>query len=51
MEAFQIYFDKEKVSASQHKDLLHVKKNAASLWMNSFLKELKNASGLVQKIK
>lgn len=41
--AFQVHFDKEGLSESQEKDLIHVKKNTADLWLNSFLKELKNA--------
>jgi trehalose 6-phosphate synthase/phosphatase len=31
------------MSTSQEKDLMHVKKNNAESWMNSFLRELKNS--------
>ena len=47
MEAFQVFFDKEEMTTSQKKDLLHVKKNTASQWLFSFLKELKNTTSLV----
>lgn len=46
--AFQVHFDKEEISFSQQKDLIHVKKNNANLWMTSFLKELKNSFNDVQ---
>lgn len=48
MEAFQVHFDKEELSTSQKKDLLHVKKNNTSDWVFSFLKELKNTKCLVK---
>jgi len=47
MEAFQVYLDKEEIPSSQKKDLVHVKKNSASNWLFSFLKELKNATYMV----
>jgi hypothetical protein len=47
MQAFQNYLDKEDMSFSQKKDLSHVKKNSASNWLFSFLKELKNATLMV----
>jgi hypothetical protein len=47
MEAFQVFYDKEEITTSQKKDLLHVKKNTASQWLFSFLKELKNSNSLV----
>ena len=49
MESFQVFFDKEEMTTSQKKDLLHVKKNTASQWLFSFLKELKNTTSLVNK--
>jgi hypothetical protein len=47
MEAFQIYLDKEDMTFSQKKDLNHIRKNKASNWLFSFLKELKNANSMV----
>lgn len=47
MEAFQVFFYKEDITTSQKKDLLHVKKNTASHWLFSYLKELKNTQTLV----
>jgi hypothetical protein len=51
MDAFQVFFDKEPMTTSQKKDLIHVKKNTASNWLFSFLKELKNTTILVKIIK
>lgn len=50
MEAFQVFYDKEEMTTSQKKDLLHVKKNTATQWLFSFLKELKNTNSLVKLI-
>jgi tryptophan 2,3-dioxygenase len=49
LQAFQVFCDKEKVSDSQEKDLIHVKKNTADLWIDSFLKELKNSNDIVSE--
>jgi len=46
-----VFFDKEEMTTSQKKDLLHVKKNTASQWLFSFLKELKNTTSLVINLK
>jgi hypothetical protein len=43
MQSFQNYLEKEDLTFSQKKDLDHVKKNSASNWLFSFLKELKNS--------
>jgi hypothetical protein len=44
MESFQVFWDKEEMTTSQKKDLIHVKKNTASKWLYTFLKELKNTT-------
>ena len=49
LQAFQVFCDKEKVSDSQERDLIHVKKNSAEIWLNSFLKELKNSIDIVSR--
>jgi trehalose-6-phosphate synthase len=47
LQACQIHYDKQKLSTSQEKDIIHVKKNSISAWVFSFLKELKNAAQCV----
>jgi hypothetical protein len=47
MEAFQGFLDKEELTFSHKKDLIHVKKNNASNWLFSFIKEIKNSTCMV----
>jgi hypothetical protein len=47
MEAFQVHFDKENITKPKEKDLLHVKKNTTAQWLNSLLKDIKNAIDIV----